>query len=89
MTKSEHNMIENREAADSGGKLIFGNATLCAQLLRDYSDMDILKNVKPEDIEDVTTRYIPIFTEERDSDVVKKVSLPDQGELFKTGYYYL
>ena len=32
--------------------------------------------------EDVTTRYIPMFTEERDSDVVKKVRLPKEGELF-------
>ena len=67
---------------DSGGKLIFGNPTLLAQLLRDYSGMEILKDVHPEDIEDVTTRYIPMFTEERDSDVVKKVRLPEKGELF-------
>ena len=82
MTDHENEMMENSEAADSGGKLIFGNPTLLAQLLRDYSGMEILKNVRPEDIEDVTTRYIPMFTEERDSDVVKKVRLPEQGELF-------
>ncbi|MCR5487777.1 MAG: Rpn family recombination-promoting nuclease/putative transposase [Lachnospiraceae bacterium] len=82
MTDAENRMMQNRKAADSGGKLIFGNPTLLAQLLRDYSGMEILKDVRPEDIEDVTTRYIPMFTEERDSDVVKKVRLPKQGELF-------
>ncbi len=75
-------MISNREAADSGAKLIFGNPTLCAQLLQDYSGMELLKNVKPEDIEDVTTRYIPMFTGERDSDMVKRVRLPEKGEMF-------
>ncbi len=78
----QEEMINNREVADSGAKLILGNPTLCAQLLHDYSGMELLKDVKPEDIEDVTTRYIPMFTEERDSDTVKRVKLPGKGELF-------
>ena len=68
--------ISNSKASDSGAKLIFGNATLCAQLLRDYSDIDILKDVRAEDIVDVTERFIPMFTEERNADVVKEVHLP-------------
>ena len=68
-------VISNSKAHDSAGKLIFSNARLCSQFLRDYSDIDLLKNVTEEDIEDVTTRYIPMFTEERDSDVVKRVRL--------------
>ena len=78
----QNEMITNRETADSGAKLIFGNPTLCAQLLHDYSGMELLKDVRPEDIEDVTTRYIPMFTGERDSDTVKRVKLPGKGELF-------
>ena len=41
----------------------------------------MLKNVRAEDIEDMTERYIPMFTEERESDVVKKVRLPENNEL--------
>ena len=67
--------IGNNKAADSGGKLIFENPTLCSQLLRDYSGLEILKDIRPEDIEDVTERFIPMFTEEREADVVKKVHL--------------
>ena len=38
-------------------------------------NIPILKNVEPEDIEDVSNRYVHMFTEERNSDVVKKVRL--------------
>ncbi|MCM1154978.1 MAG: Rpn family recombination-promoting nuclease/putative transposase [Roseburia sp.] len=33
------------------------------------------KDQTPEDIEDITTRYIHMFTDERDSDVVKRVHI--------------
>lgn len=70
--------ISNRQVADSGGKIVFENPTLCSQLLSNYSGIELLKNVKPEDIEDVTERFIPMFTEQRDADVVKKVHLSDE-----------
>ena len=57
--------ISNSKVEDSGAKLIFENPTLFAQLLRDYSNIEILKGVQAEDITDVTERYIPMFTEER------------------------
>lgn len=40
--------------------------------------MPILKNVRAEDIEDVSERYIPMFTEERNSDTVKRVKISDK-----------
>lgn len=67
--------ITNSRTQDSAAKLIFGNNRLCSQFLRNYSGIELLKNVREEDIEDMTTRYIPMFTEERDSDVVKRVRL--------------
>ncbi len=62
---------------DSGSKLIFGNAELCSQFLRNYMNMPVLKNVRPEDIEDVTERYLPMFTEERNSDTVKRIKIEE------------
>ena len=59
--------ITNSRTQDSATKLIFGNNRLCSQFLRDYSGIELLKDVREEDIEDMTTRYIPMFTEERDS----------------------
>ena len=56
------------------------------QFLNGYVDIPMLKEVKPEDIEDVSNRYVHMFTEERNSDVVKKVCVKDEhGE--KTSFY--
>ena len=70
--------MTNRKTKDSSSKIIFGDPTLCAQFLRDYTDIPILKNVRPEDIENMTNRYVRMFTEERDSDTVNKVNLRDE-----------
>ena len=61
--------MDNKHYRDSSGKLIFGDPILCAQFLRNYVDIPLLKDVEPKDIEDVNERYIHMFTEERDSDV--------------------
>lgn len=78
--KSAH--ISNSKIHDSSSKLIFGNAELCSQFLRNYMDMPALKNVRAQDIEDVTDRYIPMFTQERNSDTVKRINLPGKHTLF-------
>lgn len=68
-------IINNPHLHDSGGKLIFGDNILCSQFLRDYVDVDILRNISPEDIEDVSERYVLLFSSQRDSDSVKKVNI--------------
>lgn len=78
--RSDEKMVENQgldnaHYKDSSGKTIFENPILCSQFLRDYVDIPLLKDVQPEDIEDVTERFIHMFTEERDADVVKKINL--------------
>lgn len=67
--------VQNNEVQDNSAKVIFEDPILCSQLLRDYTDIPLLRNVKPEDIEDVTERYVPLFLEERNSDMVKRVNL--------------
>lgn len=74
--------MKNSKVHDSSSKIIFGNAELCSQFLRNYMDMPVLKNVRAEDIEDVTERYIPMFTEERNSDTVKRVKISEKDTLF-------
>lgn len=64
--------IPNSQIRDSSSKIIFGDAHLCSQFLHGYVNIPILKDVKPEDIEDVSRQYVHMFTEERNSDVVKK-----------------
>ena len=60
---------------DTGAKLIFDNHTLCAQFLRGYTNVELLKDVQPEDIEDITERFLSVWQENRDSDSVKKIRL--------------
>lgn len=80
--KKKNTHLSNSKPHDSSSKLIFGNAELCSQFLRNYMDMPILKNVRAEDIEDVTERYVPMFTEERNSDTVKRIKLSENNTLF-------
>lgn len=72
-----NNSQNNSKQKDSSSKIIFGNAQLCAQFLRGYTEIPLLKNVQPEDIEDVSERYVRMFQEERNSDVVKRVRIKD------------
>ena len=64
-------------AADNSFKLIFGNHRLFLDFLADFIHIEILKDVKPEDIEDISERFIPLFQESRDSDTVKRITLKD------------
>ncbi len=74
-----------RKLRDSSGKLIFQDPILCAQFLRGYVDIPLLKDVQPEDIQDETERFVHLFTEERNSDVVKRIRLKEQ----KTPFYLI
>lgn len=80
--QSGRRKIENRKPHDSSSKIIFGNAELCSQFLRNYMDMPILKNIRAEDIEDVSERFVPMFTEERHCDTVKRVKISEKDTLF-------
>lgn len=76
-TKAQSNdyQIPNSQIRDNSSKIIFGDAHLCSQFLHGYVNIPLLKDVQPEDIEDVSKRYLHMFTEERNSDVVKKIRI--------------
>ena len=46
----------NSKRKDSSAKMIFGDPVLCAQFLSGYVDIPMLKEVKPEDSEQITGR---------------------------------
>ncbi len=60
---------------DISSKRVLGNPVLYAQFLRNNFNIPFLKNVKPEDIEDVSERYIPYLGTEFESDTVKRIRL--------------
>lgn len=76
----KESVIKNRHAKDNGAKLVFDDPVLCSQFLRGYVDIDLLKNVQPEDIEDISERFLPMWQEGRDSDSVKKIHLKHPSE---------
>ena len=82
MAKDE-TIILNSKVKDSGGKKIFEDPLLCAQFLRDYiKEIPYFQNICPEDIEDVSGQYVPLFSEERNSDSVKRIRIKDDDEPF-------
>ena len=82
MQENKQETIMNSQVRDSGGKIIFGDNTLCSQFLRDYIPLPYLKDVQPEDIEDVSDRFVPLFAEERNADRVKKVNIRGEKPFF-------
>ncbi len=80
--KKRRNFITNSQPRDSSGKKIFEDATLCAQFCRDYVDLPYMKDVRPEDIEDVSSQYVPLIAEERNADRVKKIKVKGQSPFF-------
>jgi hypothetical protein len=62
-------------AKDNSFKLILAEHDLFVEFLRDFVPIDILKDVKPEDIEDMSERFLPLFQDAKDSDTIKRVRL--------------
>ena len=69
-------------APDNCFKRIFGEHQFFVQFLRDYIPIDLLKDIRPEDIEDLDERYLPLFQDSRESDTVKRVNLRAGSPLF-------
>jgi predicted transposase/invertase (TIGR01784 family) len=64
-------------ARDNSFKMIFGDHRLFSEFLKDFINIEILKDIEPEDIEDISERFIPLFQNNRDSDTVKRINLKD------------
>ena len=73
--KTTEHGVHNSKIHDNAAKIVFGDSTLCAQFLKGYTDIPLFKDIKPEDIEDVSSHFIPLFQESRDSDIVKKIQI--------------
>lgn len=58
---------------DVNSRRIFKNAKLTCQFLKDYSGIPIFKNLRPEDIEDVTSKYQAYLGVEFEADTVKRI----------------
>ncbi len=70
------------KAKDNSYKLIFDEPELFIEFLRDFVRLDIFNDITPNDIEDITERFIPLFIENKDADTVKKINLKGNHSLF-------
>ena len=71
------NGVQNSHTKDNAAKIVFGDPVLCAQFLKGYTDIPLFKEIKPEDIENVSSHFLPLFQESRDSDTVNKIRIGD------------
>ena len=58
---------------NANSREIFKNNRLTSQFLRNYTNIPLLSNVMPEDIEDVSEKYQAFLGVEFESDTIKKV----------------
>ena len=75
-------MANIRKARDTSLKLILNEPELFVEFLRDFIPIEILKDIDPADVEDVTERLLPLMSEQKDLDTVKRVNLKDGKPLF-------
>ncbi len=66
---------ENKLNKDVRAKEIFDNPELCAQFIRGYVGIPMLKGVQPQDIEEMRIRYHFFDGEELESDSVKRIRI--------------
>jgi hypothetical protein len=67
---------------DNSFKAILDEHELFAEFLRDFTDIDLLKHVRANDIQDMTERYIPLFQDSKESDSVKRVNISGCSPVF-------
>ena len=70
--------MKNRKLKDDCFKLVFDEPQLFAEFINEYVPIDILKGTTPEDIEDMSERFVPLFQDSRDSDTVKRIRLKNK-----------
>ena len=63
------------QTKDISSKTILHNPELCCQFIRDNIDIPILKNIRPEDIEDCTELFRSYFGVEYEADVIKRIKI--------------
>ena len=69
------------------GKVIFEDNNLCCQFLNDYVDLPHFRDVRPEDIEDVSEEFVPLFSNEREADRIKEIKI--RGENNITSFFLI
>ncbi|MCL2225752.1 MAG: Rpn family recombination-promoting nuclease/putative transposase [Defluviitaleaceae bacterium] len=70
------------KAKDNSVKAMLSEPELFAEFLRNFIPVEILKDVAPSDIEDVSDRLLSLVSEQKDGDTIKRINLKDGKPLF-------
>ena len=70
------------KAKDNSVKMILAEPELFAEFLRNFIPVDILKNVSPSDIEDISERLLSLVSEQKDGDTIKRINLDSGKSVF-------
>jgi hypothetical protein len=70
------------KAQDNSVKAILSENELFAEFLKNFIPVEVLSDVSPSDIEDVTERLISLISEQKDGDTIKRVNLKGNTPLF-------
>ena len=75
-------MAAIHKAKDNSVKMILAEPELFAEFLRNFVKLDILSNIDPTDIEDISERLISLVSEQKDGDTIKRINLNGGKSLF-------
>ena len=73
--KETENAVSKGQIPDANNRMVLKDPILCLQYLQDYVDADLFKDVRPEDIEDMTEIYQAYLGISFESDTVKKIRI--------------
>ena len=68
-------MATIHKARDNSVKAILAEPELFVEFIKDFIPMEILQDISPEDVEDVTERFLSFVSEQKDGDTVKRINL--------------
>ena len=75
-------MAAIHKAKDNSIKAVLSEPELFAEFIRDFIPLEILKDIDPSDIEDISERLISLVSEQKDGDTIKRINLKDGTPLF-------
>jgi len=67
---------------DNSYKKILAKPEMFLEFLHSFIPIDMLKHIKPSDIEDISERFLPLFSDNKDSDTVKRIRLSEDEPLY-------
>jgi hypothetical protein len=74
--------ITIHKSKDNSIKMVLDEPEMLVSLLKNFLTIDILKEIQPSDIEDVTHRFLTLVAEQKDSDTIKRINLKGNNSLF-------